>query len=152
MIEKQIFGLKAIAVGSKYIDVKLPSISGDTIQLSNVIKNHIALIDLWGSWCGPCIVKSRLVVPIYAQYKDKGFKVVGIAREFKNTDAVKRRISKEQFAWLNLVELDDKQNVWNTYGISNGTGLMILVDKDGTILSVDPKPEELEKILKEKLN
>lgn len=152
MIEKQVVGLKTIAVGSKYIDVRLPSVAGDTIQLSNVIKNHIALIDLWGSWCGPCIVKSRLVVPIHAQYKDKGFKVVGIAREFKNTDAVKRRISKEQFAWLSLVELDDKQNVWNTYGISNGTGLMILVDKDGTILSVDPKPEELEKILKEKLN
>lgn len=152
IVGKQVAGLRTIDVGNKYIDVKAPSIDGDTIQLSNVIQNHVSLIDMWGSWCGSCIAKSRLVVPIYEQYKDKGFKIVGIAREFKNTDAVKRRISKEQFSWLNLVELDDKQNIWNTYGISNGTGLMVLVDKDGTILSIDPKPEELEKILQQKLN
>lgn len=152
IVGKQVAGLRTIDVGNKYIDLKAPSIDGDTIQLSSVIQNHVSLIDMWGSWCGPCIAKSRLVVPIYEQYKDKGFKIVGIAREFKNTDAVKRRISKEQFSWLNLVELDDKQNIWNTYGISNGTGLMVLVDRDGTILSIDPKPEELEMILKQKLN
>ncbi len=152
IVGTQVAGLHTINVGNKYIDIKAPSVDGDTIQLSSVIKNHIALIDLWGSWCGPCIAKTRLVVPIYEQYKDKGFRIVGIAREFKNTDAVKRRLNKELFSWLNLVELDDKQNIWNLYGISNGTGLMVLVDKDGTILSIDPKPEELEKILQQKLN
>jgi thiol-disulfide isomerase/thioredoxin len=151
LLEKQVAGLRTIQVGGQYIDFKAPSIEGDSVQLSRVIQNHVALIDFWGSWCGPCIAKSRMVVPIYEQYKDKGFKIVGIAREFKNTDAVKKRLSKENFSWLNLVELDDKLNLWNTYGISNGTGLMILVDKDGTILSLDPKPEELEKILIQKL-
>lgn len=152
LVRAQVAGLKTINVGNKYIDFKAPSIDGDTIQLSNVIQNHVALIDMWGSWCGPCIAKSRLVVPIYEQYKDKGFKIVGIAREFKNTNAVKKRINIEQFSWLNLVELDDKLNIWNTYGISNGTGLMVLVDRDGTILSIDPKPDELDKLLQEKLN
>ena len=152
MIGAQVAGLKTINVGNKYIDISAPSVDGDTIQLSKIIQNQVALIDMWGSWCGTCIAKSRLVVPIYEQYKDKGFKVVGIAREFKNTEAVKRRLSKEQFSWINLVELDDRQNIWNTYGISNGAGLMILVDKDGTILSIDPKPDELENVLQQKLN
>lgn len=147
LIATQLAGQQTITIGGKYIDFKAPSIKGDTVQLSNVIKNHVALIDFWGSWCGPCIAKSRLVVPIYEQYKDKGFKVVGIAREFVNTEDVKMRLSKEQFTWLNLVDLDDKLNIWNKYGISNGTGLMVLVDKNGTILAIDPKPEELKKIL-----
>lgn len=151
LLERQVTGLRTIQVGSWYIDFKAPGVDGDSVQLSSVIQNHVALLDFWGSWCGPCIAKSRMVVPIYEQYKDKGFKIVGIAREFKNTDAVKKRLSKENFSWLNLVELDDKLNLWNTYGISNGTGLMILVDKDGTILSIDPKPDELEKILNQKL-
>ena len=151
LLEKQVAGLRTIQVGGRYIDFKAPGVDGDSVQLSSVIQNHVALLVFWGSWCGPCIAKSRMVVPIYEQFKDKGFKIVGIAREFKNTDAVKKRLSKENFSWLNLVELDDKLNLWNTYGISNGTGLMILVDKDGTILSLDPKPEELEKILTEKL-
>jgi len=152
LIEKQIAGLRSITVGSKYIDIKAPSIDGDTVQLSDVVQNHISLINLWGSWCGPCIAKSRLLVPIYEQYQSKGFEVVGIAREFKNTDAVKSRISKERFTWLNLVDLDDRLGIWNTYGISNGAGLMVLVEADGTILAVDPKVEELERILKEKLH
>ena len=152
IVGNQIAGLRTIKIGNKYIDVKAPTVDGDTVQLSTVIQDHVSLIDMWGSWCGPCIAKSRLVVPIYEQYKDKGFRIVGIAREFKNTDAAKKRIIKEKFSWLNLVELDDRQNIWNTYGISNGTGLMVLVDKDGTILSIDPKPEELEEILRQKLN
>lgn len=147
LIKTQLAGQQSIIVGGKYIDFKAPSIQGDSVQLSTVIQNHVALIDFWGSWCGPCIAKSRLVVPIYEQYKDKGFTIVGIAREFVNIDDVKNRLSKEQFAWLNLVDLDDKLNIWNKYGISNGTGLMVLVDKKGTILAIDPKPEELKKIL-----
>lgn len=150
-IRVQLAGIQTIVVGRKYIDFKAPTVAGDTVRLSTLINNKIALIDLWGSWCGPCIAKSRTVVPIYQKYKSKGFEVVGIAREFKSTDAVKRRLAKEQFSWTNLVELDDHQNVWNQYGISNGAGLMVLVDRNGVILAIDPKPEELEKILQEKL-
>lgn len=153
LIGTQIEGLRTVKAGNKYIDIKAPSVAnGDTVQLSNLIQNRVALIDLWGSWCGPCIAKSRLVLPIYHKYKDKGFEIVGIAREFKTTNAVRKRIETEKFPWTNLVDLDDKLNIWNQYGISNGVGLMVLVDKDGTILSVDPKAEELEKILEQKLN
>lgn len=150
-ISSQLSGIQTIVVGNRYVDFKAPTLTGDTLQLSTLISNKVALIDLWGSWCGPCIAKSRSVVPIYQKYKGKGFEIVGIAREFKSTDAVKRRLAKEQFGWTNLVELDDKQNIWNKYGISNGSGLMVLVDRAGTILAIDPKPEELEKILQEKL-
>lgn len=152
LIATQLAGQQSIIKGGKYIDFKAPSIKGDSVQLSSVIQNHVALIDFWGSWCGPCIAKSRLVLPIYEQYKDMGFKIVGIAREFVNTDDLKNRLSKESFSWLNLVDLDDKLKIWNKYGIANGTGLMVLVDRDGTILAIDPKPDELKKILQDKLH
>ena len=151
-IETQLKGLNTISIGNKYIDVIASTINREPIQLSKIIQNHITLIDLWGSWCGPCIAKSRLIVPIFEKYKDKGFRVVGIAREFGNTNALKDRLSKEQFSWIHLVDLDDKQNIWNTYGINNGVGLMLLIDKNGKILLIDPKPEELESILMKQLN
>ncbi len=150
-IRAQLAGFSAIVPGNKFIDFKAPTLQGDSVKISDAVKNQVALIDLWGSWCGPCIAKSRFVVPIYQRYKDRGFTVIGIAREFKTKDALTRTLEKEKFPWTNLVELDDKLNIWNKHGISNGSGLMILVDKTGTILAVDPKPEELEKILQEKL-
>ena len=152
LIGAQVQGLQTINIGNRFIDFKAPTLAGDTVQLSRAIQNKVALINFWGSWCGPCIAKTRLVAPVYEQYKNKGFSIVGIAREFKSTDAVKKRLEEEHFPWTNLVELDDKQNIWAQYGISNGTGMMVLVDNDGKILALDPKPGELESILKKKFS
>lgn len=147
-----ISGIVKIYPGNQFIDFTAPDLKGKTFALSEQIKGKVALIDLWGSWCGPCIAKAQLVVPIYKKYKDKGFTIVGIAREFKNTDALKSRLKKEEFNWLNLVELDDKEGIWNKYSISNGAGIQVLVDSTGKILAVDPSAEEIEKWIKIELN
>lgn len=140
-------GIVKIFPGNQFVDFTAPDLSGRPYTLSEQIKGKVALIDLWGSWCGPCIAKAQLVVPIYKKYKNKGFTVVGIAREFKNTDALESRLKKEEFSWLNLVELDDKAGIWNKYAISNGAGIQVLVDTNGKILAVDPTAEELVRIL-----
>lgn len=140
-------GIIKIFPGNQFIDFTAPDLKGQEVTLSKVIKGKIALINLWGSWCGPCIAKAQHIVPIYKKYKDKGFTVVGIAREFKNTDALLSRLEKEQFTWLNLVEMDDKHGIWNKYSINNGAGIQVLVDAKGTILAVDPTAEEVDQIV-----
>ncbi|RYG21261.1 MAG: TlpA family protein disulfide reductase [Chitinophagaceae bacterium] len=147
-----IAGIVKLFPGNQFVDFSAPDLKGQTFTLSEQIKGKVALIDLWGSWCGPCIAKAQLVVPIYKKYKDKGFTVVGIAREFKNTDALKSRLKKEEFNWLNLVELDDKAGIWNKYAISNGAGIQVLVDASGKILAVEPTAEEVEKLIKKKMD
>jgi hypothetical protein len=54
----------------------------------------------------------------------------------------------EKWDWLQLLELDDQNKVWTRFGIADATGMMLLVDKDGIIVAVDPSPEEVEKHLK----
>lgn len=151
ILRDQLAGLYFIAPGYKYIDVQAKTLDGKTVELSSVLTGKINLINLWGSWCGPCIVKCRKVVPLYNRYKDKGFEVVGIAREFKNLSALKSRLSKEQFNWMNLVELDDENGIWSKYVIADGAGLLVLTDQAGVILAVNPSPEELEQIIKGRL-
>lgn len=151
ILKSRLAGLTFIKPGYKFIDFEAKTMDGKAIKISDVVKGKISLINLWGSWCGPCIDKSRKLVPIYRLYKDKGFTVVAVAREFKDLTALRVRLSKEQFNWLNLVELDDENKIWSIYGIGNTAGLFVLLDQAGTILAIDPKPEELEKILQEKL-
>lgn len=151
ILRDQLAGLYFIAPGYKYIDVQARTLDGKAVELSSVLTGKINLINLWGSWCGPCIVKCRKIVPLYNQYKDKGFEVVGIAREFKNLSALKIRLSKEQFNWMNLVELDDENGIWSKYVIADGAGLLVLTDQAGVILAVNPSPEELEQIIKGRL-
>lgn len=146
-IEQQLNGLQKVAVGNSFLDVKAFTLNGDTMQLSKVITGKITLIDFWGSWCGPCIAKMRLVKPLYERFKNKGFVIVGIAREFQSLAAVKNRIAIENYVWQNLLDIDDKLNVWNKYGINNGVGMMVVVDQQGKIVAIDPKASELEELL-----
>ncbi|TVQ92479.1 MAG: TlpA family protein disulfide reductase [Bacteroidetes bacterium] len=143
--------LKRIQVGNKFIDFSLPDLKGNMHQLSEVIEGKYAVIDLWASWCGPCIMGSRELIPVYEEFKDKGFTIFGVAREFRNTDEMVRRIEMEGFSWLNLVELDDRNNIWLQYGVAGG-GRKLLVDDKGIILAIDPQPQVLREILMERLS
>ena len=60
-------------------------------------------IDVWATWCGPCIATSRTMIPVYNEYKNKGFTIVGVAAEIDNTDRLIKTLEREEFPWLNLV-------------------------------------------------
>jgi len=139
-------GYADIKVGNIYIDFVAPDFNGKLVRLSDEIKGKVALIDLWASWCGSCRNFSKKMIPIYEKFKDKGFTVVGVARENQLKTAV-NTVSKDKYPWLNLVELNDQGNIWGKYGLGNVGGGTILVDKQGHILAVDPKIEDIDAIL-----
>lgn len=150
-IEK-INSLKNIYPGKNFIDVTVEQTNGDTALLSSFIKYKITLLNLWGSWCGPCIEKTQKIKPLYQKYQSKGFGIVGIAREFKNTKAMYNRIEKDNYTWVNLIELNDRFGIWNKYGIQNAAGMQLLIDENGKILMLNPTAEEVEQVLKKQLN
>lgn len=140
---------RGLKEGAHYIDFTAPDLAGNDHTLSEEIEGKVALIDFWASWCGPCRRLSRSIIPVYEKYKDHGFTIVGVARE-RDAEAMRKAIGRDKYPWLNLIELNDRARLWNQYGIRGG-GNKFLVDRDGTILAIDPKPEKLEAILKEKL-
>lgn len=138
-------------VGGDYFDFTAPDLAGNDHTLSKEIAGRVALIDLWGSWCGPCRRHSMALIPVYNKYKDRGFTVVGVAREYDNADAMKTAIRRDGYPWLNLLELDDRLGIWTKYGIGNAGGARFLVGRDGKILAINPDASQVEAILKDKL-
>ncbi|MBQ8221717.1 MAG: AhpC/TSA family protein [Bacteroidaceae bacterium] len=139
-----------IKVGNRYIDFTAPALDGTLHTLSKEIGGKIALIDLWASWCGSCRRTSKSMIPLYEKYKERGFTVVGVARESKRED-MERALARDGYPWLNLLELQDEHKIWEKYGVSRAGGITVLVDRDGTILAIHPTAEEVERILQEKL-
>ena len=144
--------IEYIKVGKKYTDFSAPDLNGNEIKLSEKINGKVALLNLWATWCGPCIAKSRTMVPLYNDYKDKGFTIISVAGEFKNTDRLVKFLEKEKWKWINLVELDRQNNIWQKYGVDGGGGGIFLIDANGIIVAKDPTAEEVRMELETRLN
>ncbi len=140
-----------LMTGKPYIDYNVRNTDGQLVPISSLIKGQVALIDLWASWCGPCRRHSVAMIPIYEKYKDKGFTVIAIARESRR-EAMEQAIDQDGYPWPCLLELKDENQVWNKNGIGNSGGGMVLVDRDGTILSTSIDAEEFEPLIKKALN
>ena len=45
---------------------------------STELKGHVAVLNFWGSWCGPCRVETPEFQQVYADVKDKGVAFLGL--------------------------------------------------------------------------
>ncbi len=42
-------------------------------------KGQVVLINLWATWCGPCVIEMPSIQRLYDRYRDAGLKVVAVA-------------------------------------------------------------------------
>ncbi len=58
-------------------DAGWPDLSGRTVKLSG-LKGKPVLINLWASWCQPCIKELPVIQDLHTRYAAHGLQVVGI--------------------------------------------------------------------------
>ena len=147
LLEGEAAGLTA-EKGGRYFDFTAPDLNGAVHRLSDLINGRYAVIDLWASWCGSCRRHSIELIPVYEKWKDRGFTVVGVAREYGDTRAMETSIRKDGYPWVNLVALDDAATaIWNRYKAANSGGRILLVSPSGEILAVQPSAAGIDAML-----
>lgn len=137
-------------VGEQYPLFEARDLDGKQVSVNGLIKGKWALVDLWASWCGPCRKNSKQMIPVYQKYADKGFTVVGIAREQNVSDALEA-IRKDGYPWVQLIDLRDEFCIWLRHGTENAGGSTFLVNPEGKIVAIHPSAEEVETILEQHL-
>lgn len=141
-------GTSEIAPGLPFNDFSAVDFEGNSHTLSTLIKGKPALLDLWASWCGPCRRTSMSMIPVYEKYADKGFTIVGVAREYTDSKAAAEAIAKDGYKWLNLIEIDDSNGIWALYRRHNAAGGTFLISPDGKIVKTDVTADEVRDYLK----
>ena len=141
-------GLINIRVGGECNDFTALDMDGTAYTFSDLISgSQLTLLDLWASWCAPCIYKSQKLIPVYEKYKDSGFNVVGVVGGIASQEEYKEVVEKYNYQWLVLAEINDENKLWEKYGASKGGGGQFLIDSKGKIVAINPSPEELEKFI-----
>jgi len=91
--------LLAIAKYGKPYRITGPSLDGGTIDTHDWL-GDVVLVDIWGSWCGPCIAGMPKVQEMQAEYGPRGFRVLGVVMD--DPDEAVRFLSEVDYDWPHL--------------------------------------------------
>jgi thiol-disulfide isomerase/thioredoxin len=112
-------------------------------------RGKVVLVDFWATWCGPCLAELPNVKKLYAKYHDRGFDVVGISLD-RSKEAVTKFQEKEKLPWISLFDADEGNSLAEYYGVLF-IPLPILLDREGRVLSMSARGQELAGLLEKHL-
>lgn len=102
-----------------------------TVQLSDLVSGHVAIVDFWASWCGPCRKEiTDYIKPLYEKYADRGLVVVGVGvwDKIENFD---KAIAELGVPYPQMI--DTTKTVSTLYGFSS-IPQVFLINSDGVLL------------------
>jgi thiol-disulfide isomerase/thioredoxin len=104
-------------------------------------RGRVVLIEVWATWCGPCLEELEHVRACYEKYHDRGFDVLGVNVD-EDREALDRFLKKQPFPWTTLYDAGRDDGFAAYYGIT-GAFAAILVDRQGKVVSLNVRGEEL---------
>jgi len=124
-------------VGELVPDFVLPRLDGKVQKLSNY-RGKVVMLNLWATWCPPCIAEMPLLNDLADRYSEKGLALVGIAGD-ENADDVRAFVQETPLHFDVL--LDPHGAVGTEYGIT-GYPETFLIDREGKLLAkfIGPLP------------
>ena len=115
----------------------LPRLDGKVQALSSY-RGKVVMLNLWATWCGPCIEEMPLLNELADEYAQHGLSIVAIAGD-ENAQDVHSFVQETPLHFDVL--LDPQGAVGTEYGIT-GYPETFLIDRDGRLIAkfIGPLP------------
>ena len=107
------------------------TLEGQPFDLGKERGSDVVLLNVWATWCGPCLGEVPDLVKMHDQYAPQGFKVVGVSIDDAGVDVVKEFIAKHKVTYP--IALDSESHVANLLQ-TTVLPTSVLIDRTGTIV------------------
>lgn len=135
--------VRKLLPGSPSPEFIYPDINGKDVALSD-LKGKLVYIDVWATWCVPCLQEIPSLKKLEADYHNKDIQFVSMSiDQKKDFEKWQRMVKEKELKGIQIFADND----WNSqfvrdYNI-NGIPRFILLDRDGKIINADaPRPSD----------
>lgn len=120
------------SVGAPIPDYRVVDIAtGDTVSLRDRIKGHVAIVNIWATWCLPCRAEMPSMQKLYDELKDRGFRIEAVSID-KGDPGVITAFGKEYHLSFSLLHdpTGGIQDLYRTTGVPES----FVVDRHGILV------------------
>ena len=116
-------------------DVELQAVGGSSFKISDY-KGDVVLINLWATWCTPCIEEMPYFNKLHTKFGDDGLTIIGLNAD-EETDAQVNRFVGEQ-KLIYKIGWAEAEVVKEFYKISKLPGIpqSLLINREGKMVGM----------------
>jgi cytochrome c biogenesis protein CcmG/thiol:disulfide interchange protein DsbE len=114
-------------------DFILQDVSGKSVRLRD-LRGQVVLINLWATWCPPCIAEMPDLAAVYNAHKSEGLVILGVD-DHESKETVTDFISHNPLPYPILLDMDSR--VASAYRISF-LPASFLIDRRGVLRATMP--------------
>ena len=136
--------------GDLSIDFSYPNQSEKLISLSS-FRGSVVYVDVWATWCGPCIAEIPSLERLQKDYQDKNIVFLSVSVD-TDKDAWEKMLIDDELGGVQLWA-DGWSELTKSYAIF-GIPRFMLIDKTGHLISVDaprPSSNEIRTLIEERI-
>ena len=117
-------------VGQHLADFTLPDMSGAPVQLAG-LRGKVVFINVWTTWCPPCIEEMPTIQRLHEQLNPKGLVVLAINMDALGRQTVEPFLAKRHLTFPILLDPESRtERLYGTAGIPES----FIVDKAGLLV------------------
>ena len=136
-------------LGKPFPDFTVTDTEGNTFTLSEALKDHEAvLINIWATWCGPCLNEFPALNEMYKKYGDK---VAFIALSMDANDTVEKIAAYRAEHGIDIPMAREGDSRLSDYIFGDGIPRTVIVDRFGVAVhhrvGAFTGPGEVERLL-----
>ena len=113
-------------------DLVLPRIpGGESFGLREAGENRVVLVDLWATWCVPCVAELPHLQELSETLSSDDFLMLGIVLESGDADDVAPFLAEHNLSYPNLMGSDEARD---SFGPFLGYPTKYLIGRDGKVV------------------